>query len=147
MAESCVFKPTVRNKEGKEVNSRLFDNLLHFSSNDREFAKKYYFIGTNDEFLRANAKYVEYDENGEITFQSLRKLAKLNVKKDTLLNTLNKDINSGVYDYEDAITRLQSFNRNSQFNNEFMATITSTKDGKYYLSVVERNASNELALN
>ena len=28
-----------------------------------------------------------------------------------------------------------------------MATIKSTTDGKYYLSVVERNPSNELALN
>ena len=64
----------------------------------------------------------------------MRSLAKLNVDKDTLINTLNKDINSGIYDYEEAVNRLQSFNRNSQFNNEFMATITSTKDGRYNLS-------------
>ena len=55
MGESCVFKPTVKNNKGEEVNSKLFDSLLHFSSNDREFAKKYYFIGTNEEFLKANS--------------------------------------------------------------------------------------------
>ena len=51
MGESCVFKPTVKNKKGEEVNSKLFDSLLHFSSNDREFAKKWYFIGTNNDVL------------------------------------------------------------------------------------------------
>ena len=147
MAESCSIFAHCTNSKGEVVESRLFKDLLHYTSNNRELAKEYYGIGINPKFLEKVQESAKFDENGEITFQSLRKLAKLNVKKDTLLNTLNKDINSGVYDYEDAITRLQSFNRNSQFNNEFMATITSTKDGKYHLSVVERNSSNELALN
>ena len=147
MADKCSIYAHCTNSKGEVVESRLFKDLLHYTSNNRELAKEYYGIGINPKFLEKVQGSAKFDENGEITFQSLRSLAKLNVGKDNLLNTLNKDINSGIYDYEEAITRLQSFNRNSQFNNEFMATIKSTTDGKYYLSVVEKNPSNELALN
>ena len=95
MAESCVFKPTVRNKEGKEVYSRLWDSLLHFSSGDREFAKKYYFLGTNEEFLRANAGHIEYDENGEIALKGSIILPIFNelikdIDRNGLLNGIGK---------------------------------------------------------
>lgn len=146
MADKCSIFAHCTNSKGEVVESRLFKDLLHYTSNNRGLAKEYYGIGINPKFLEKVQDSAKFDENGEITFQSLRKLAKLNVGKDNLLNTLNKDINSGIYDYEEAITRLQSFNRNSQFNDEFMATITSTKDGKYNLSVVEKNAANEAAL-
>ena len=147
MADKCSIYAHCTNSKGEVVESRLFKDLLHYTSNNRELAKEYYGIGINPKFLEKVQGSAKFDENGEITFQSLRSLAKLNVGKDNLLNILNKDINSGIYDYEEAINRLQSFNRNSQFNNEFMATIKSTTDGKYYLSVVEKNPSNELALN
>ena len=146
MAESCVFKPTVRNKEGKEVNSRLFDSLLHFSSNDREFAKKYYFIGTNDEFLRANAKYVEYDENGEITFKSLKNLVSLDISSEKIINQLNKDIGSGEHEYGEAVSLMTSFNNNSPYSDEYMATISTVEGGKANLQVVRKTTANQTAL-
>lgn len=146
MAESCVFKPTVRNKEGKEVNSRLFDNLLHFSSNDREFAKKYYFIGTNDEFLRTNARHVEYDENGEITFKSLKNLVSLDISSEKIINQLNKDISSGEHEYGEAVSLMTSFNNNSPYNDEYMATISTVEEGKANLQVVRRTTANQTAL-
>ena len=147
MADKCSIYAHCTNSKGEVVESRLFKDLLHYTSNNRELAKEYYGIGINPKFLEKVQGSAKFDENGEITFQSLRSLAKLNVDKDMLINTLNRDINSGIYDYVEAVNRLQSFNRNSQFNNEFMATIKSTTDGKYYLSVVEKNPSNELALN
>lgn len=146
MAESCVFKPTVRNKEGKEVNSRLFDNLLHFSSNDREFAKKYYFIGTNDEFLRTNARHVEYDENGEITFKSLKNLVSLDISSEKIINQLNKDISSGEHEYGEAVSLMTSFNNNSPYNDEYMATISAVEGGKANLQVVRKTTANQTAL-
>ena len=146
MAESCVFKPTVRNKEGKEVNSRLFDNLLHFSSNDREFAKKYYFIGTNDEFLRTNARHVEYDENGEITFKSLKNLVSLDISSEKIINQLNKDISSGEHEYGEAVSLMTSFNNNSPYNDEYMATISTVEEGKANLQVIRRTTANQTAL-
>lgn len=146
MAESCVFKPTVRNKEGKEVSSRLFDNLLHFSSNDREFAKKYYFIGTNDEFLRTNARHVEYDENGEITFKSLKNLVSLDISSEKIINQLNKDISSGEHEYGEAVSLMTSFNNNSPYSDEYMATISTIEGGKANLQVVRKTTANQTAL-
>lgn len=146
MAESCVFKPAVRNKEGKEVNSKLFDSLLHFSSNDREFAKKYYFIGTNDEFLRTNARHVEYDENGEITFKSLKNLVSLDISSEKIINQLNKDISSGEHEYGEAVSLMTSFNNNSPYNDEYMATISTVEGGKANLQVVRKTIANQTAL-
>ncbi len=146
MAESCVFKPTVRNKEGKEVNSRLFDSLLHFSSNDREFAKKYYFIGTSDEFLRTNARHVEYDENGEITFKSLKNLVSLDISSEKIINQLNKDIGSGEHEYGEAVSLMTSFNNNSPYNDEYMATISTVEGGKANLQIVRKTKANQIAL-
>lgn len=146
MAESCVFKPTVRNKEGKEVYSRLWDSLLHFSSGDREFAKKYYFIGTNEEFLRANADHIEYDENGEITFKSLKKLVSLDISSEKILEQLNKDIGSGEYEYEEAVSLMNNFNRSNPYNDEYMATISTVEGGKTKLQVVKKTKANQAAL-
>ena len=47
MAKSCAYKPSVKNKEGKIVNSRLFDSLLAFFNKDRAESKKHYFIVPN----------------------------------------------------------------------------------------------------
>lgn len=47
MAESCVLNFSVRNKKGEVVESKLFNDLLHYSSNDREFAKEYYYVGSD----------------------------------------------------------------------------------------------------
>ena len=113
MADSCSIFAHCKNSKGEVVESRFFKDLLHYTSNNRELAKEYYGIGINPKFLEKVQGSAKFDEDGEITFQSLRKLAKLNVGRDNLLNILNKDINSGIYDYEEAITRLQSFNRNS----------------------------------
>lgn len=146
MGESCVFKPTVKNKEGKEVNSRLFDDLLHFSSNDREFAKKYYFIGTSDEFLRTNARHVEYDENGEITFKSLKNLVSLDISSEKIINQLNKDIGSGEHEYGEAVSLMTSFNNNSPYNDEYMATISTVEGGKANLQIVRKTKANQTAL-
>ena len=144
--ESCVFKPTVRNNQGEEVNSKLFDSLLHFSSNDREFAKKFYFVGTNEDFLRANAGKIKLDENGEITFNSLKNLVSLGLHSDKIIKQLDKDLGAGVYEYEEAISLMTSFNNTSPYSDEYMATISNSEEGKVNLHIVKRNATNEMAL-
>ena len=86
MAEKCSIFPHCTNSKGEVVESRLFKDLLHYTSNNRELAKEYYGKGIDPKFLELVQDSAKFDENGEITFQSLRKLAKLNVKKDILLN-------------------------------------------------------------
>lgn len=148
MAESCSLKCHVRNPKGEVVESRLFNDLLHYTSNNRELTKEYYGVGTNQEFLDKVQGEAKFDENGQITLQSLRELTdlKTHVEDKTLLDMLNKDIGAGVYDYGEAMPKLQYFNRNSQFNNEFLATLEQTGDGKYRLHVVKNNRANLNAL-
>lgn len=141
----CTKLAHVRNSNGEVVESNLFRDLLsHLST--RELAKEYYSVGTNQEFLDRVRDKAKFDENGEITFSSLRKLANINISQEQLLQTLNKQIGSGTYDYSQAVAKLQSFNRNSQFKDEFMATIKFNNEGKYELSVVPKNSANEAAL-
>lgn len=148
MAESCSLKCHVRNPKGEVVESRLFNDLLHYTSNNRELTKEYYGVGTNQEFLDKVQEKAKFDKNGQITLQSLRELTDLKtyVEDKALLDMLNKDIGAGIYDYGEAMPKLQYFNRNSQFNDEFLATLEQTKDGKYRLHVVKNNRVNLNAL-
>ena len=141
----CTVLAHVRNSNGEVVESNLFKDLLsHLPT--RELAKEYYSVGTNQDFLDRVRDKAKFDENGEITFASLRKLANINVSQEQLLSTINKQIGSGTYNYQQAIARLQSFNRNSQFKDDFMATIKYNNEGKFELSVVPRTQANESAL-
>lgn len=144
MGESCSLIAHVKNSKGEVVESRLFKDLLHHLS-DRGLTKQYYGVGTDPKFLNKVRDKADFDENGEITFNSLRKLSKLNIKEEKLIATLNEDIGAGTYTYDDAITKLQNFNRSSQFNKDYMAMITPDK-GKYKLSIVPRTSSNESTL-
>jgi hypothetical protein len=111
----------------------LFDDLRKLTNNDRGLSKKYYFLGKNKEFLDKYGKDAKFDENGEITVNSLIKLAGIDIHEDKILNMLNKDIGAGVMQYDDAIHRLQKFNRTSTFNDDYMATLIPTEEGKYDL--------------
>lgn len=140
----CTILAHVRNSKGEVVESKLFNDLLHYTSN-RELAKEYYAVGTNSDFLNKVKDKAEFDENGEITFNSLHDLTKMNLKQEQLLNTLNKDIKSGTYTYQEAVNRMQNFNRNNAMNKKYMATIKEDK-GQYKLSVVPRTEANESSL-
>ena len=103
MSKSCTILAHVRRPDGTIVESRLFNDLLHYTSNNRELAKEYYGVGTSEEFLSKAREYQEFqtDENGEITFKSLRHIAKIDIESDKLLQVLNKDIGEGEYSYDE----------------------------------------------
>lgn len=146
MAGSCNIYAQVLNSKGEVVDSRLFKDLLHYTSNDRELTKKLYKVSMDAKFKSLTADKAQFDENGEITLKSFLKLTNTSLNNEQLLQKLNTDIGSGVYDYQDAIQRLQNFNKNNPFNDRYLATITSIK-GQYRLSVVKRNSHEENKLN
>ena len=139
--ENCVWKPSVINKKGEEVDSKLFNSLLRFSQNNREFAKKWYYIGTSEEFLEANRGKVQLDENGEITFNSLRKLANIDIKEELILEHLNAHLGNEAKDYNTAISLANSFNSSSEFKDDFVAIIGEVVDGKTRIQVVKKTES------
>ena len=144
MGKSCTILAHVRNSKGEIVESRLFKDLLSYLDS-RSLAKEYYYVGTDKGFLDRVRDKAKFDENGEITFSSLKRLAKINVKQERELEVLNKNIKAGVYSYEDAISKVVDFNRNNDLNDNYMATIV--KEGnKYRLSVIPRTKSKEAEL-
>lgn len=147
MGRGCTILAHVKNNIGKIVESKLFKDLLHYTSNNRELTKEYYAVGTNEEFLSKVRDREEYkeDENGEITFKSLKELAKLDLATDKLIDVLNKDIHSGKYSYEDAVKKVQYFNENNIFSDKVLATMTLIGNNQYFVSVVPtvKNTTNE----
>lgn len=141
MSKSCTILAHVRRPDGSVVESRLFNDLLHYTSNNRELAKEYYAVGTSPEFLSKAREYQEFqtDENGEITFSSLRHIAKIDIESDKLLQVLNKDIGEGEYSYDEALRRIQNFNDNNSFSDQVIATMFPTASGKYYVTVVPQS--------
>lgn len=142
----CTILAHVRNPKGEVVESRLYKDLLHYTSNNRQLTKEYYAVGTNEGLLSRVKDIAEFDENGEITFKSLQRLANLQVNEDSLMQVLNNDLGAGEMTYDEAISKLAAFNRNSSYNNSYMATITPGNNGMYILSVVKKNKANQVAL-
>ena len=138
MSKSCTILAHVRRPNGEIVESRLFKDLLHYTSNNRELTKEYYAVGTSEDFLSKAREYQEFqtDENGEITFSALRTIAKMDIESEKLLQVLNKDIGEGKYSYDEALRRIQSFNDNNTFSDKVIATMFPTASGKYYVTVV-----------
>lgn len=138
MSKTCTILAHVRNSNGEIVESNLFKDLLHYTSNNRELAKQYYKVGTAEEFLSKvrDREDFETDENGEITFKSLNSIAKIDLERDKLIETLNKDIHSGNYNYTDAIKKIQYFNEHNIFADTTMATIVPSGKNSYFVSVI-----------
>lgn len=143
----CSILAHVRNPKGEIVESRLYNDLLHHTSNNRGLTKEYYAVGTSKTFLDEVGHRAEFDENGEITFSSLERLSGLQIDTDALTKSLNKEIGAGVTTYEEAISKVVSFNKSNRYKGSFMATIKPTSGGKYTLEVVKKSPAEEVALN
>lgn len=139
MGKSCLLKTHVRNSQGDMVESRLFNDLLNYLPS-RALAIEYYAVGTNQEFLNEVRNKAKFDENGEITFNSLRQLANINIAEEEIIDRLNKEIGAGTMNYQEAIVKVKEFNANSQFKDNFLATITYNNKGQYELYVTKKDA-------
>lgn len=137
MGKSCLLKTHVRNPQGNMVESRLFNDLLNYLPS-RALAVEYYAVGTNKEFLNEVKDKAKYDENGEITFESLRQLSNMNLSEEELIAKLDKEIGAGTMDYQQAVAKVKEFNANSQFNDKFLATATYNNKGQYELYITKK---------
>lgn len=155
--EACVLIPNVKSKTNENGDgtspSKLFKDLLHYSNNNRKFAKAAWAVSQSEKF-RADHKDFKLDENGEPLFSELKKVAFDNFKEYTtyenLQETLNKDLNKG-YDgnsYRDGIRRVAEFNRTNPFSGmndksePFIATIQEDERGGFTLQIVPNTQRN-----
>lgn len=146
MANSCAYRPKVRNNQGELVDSRLFDGLLSIFPKDRNNVKKHYFVGTNPTFLERFEDRIELDENGEITLDSYKEITGLDINEEVLLSSLNKKYKTGVLDYNDAIGIANRFNTSDDFKKDYIASLSEAEGGKVKVEIVKRDSTEELKL-
>lgn len=146
MAKSCSIDAHVRNKNGEVVVSNLWRDLMTFTNSNRFLSRQYYKLGTNPEYLNLIKDKATFDENGEITFESLRKIAKLRFKNDEILEKVRGSFRASGLTQDEAIQRVDEFNRESQFKKRYLATFNEETDGTYTIDVVHRNKVNEQIL-
>lgn len=160
MAKSCAIIPQVRNKNGEIVDSKLFTDLLSFTSNRAE-AVRLYQITKSQQFAQQAANRVTMDDNGEPTIKSLFDNTNINsyISEKQVLDKLNKDI--GHYErgkrtlryvpnttsnYNSLIEKAIEFNNNSEFSGNYVATVNRSVDaetGKKTLNIEVQKRTKE----
>ena len=145
MAKSCAIIPQVRNRRGEIVDSKLFKDLLSFTSNNRSEAVKLYQITKSQEFIRQTDSKLSFDENGEPTMKSLFDNTTIDsyISEQQVMDKLNKDI--GHYkkgsrslnyvpdttsNFDSLVERAIKFNNESEFNNDYVALVNKTIDAE-----------------
>ena len=144
MKGKCALKPCVRTKDGKVVESRLFNSLFSILKNRPE-AWKHYNIATNPDFI-STLQHAELDENGELTFESYVNAVQLDVA-DKISTELEKKLGERTnLSFNDASQKINSFNRNNTEHHSYMATMEKQKNGSYNVKIVKKTSQAENAL-
>ena len=72
--KSCAVIPQIKGKDGNVKDSKLFNDLLSFTNNNREQTNRLYYITKNPKFQSDYSDILKYDDLGEVTMNSLLKL-------------------------------------------------------------------------
>lgn len=149
---ACAIIPTVTSRDGKKVDSRLFQDLLSFLSNNRKEAIRLYLITKNPKFIQEWNPKLKLDNNDEPTISSL--LQKTDLKKfineSMVLEKLNRDI--GHYEkntdrstswiknsenYKKLTDKARKFNSTSEFKDEYVARVTDVPSSESQKAFIE----------
>lgn len=163
MAKSCAIIPQVRNNRGEIVDSKLFKDLLSFTSNNRGEAVRLYQTTKSQQFIQQSRGNLTLDGNGEPTFKSLLDNTNISdyISERQVLDKLNKDI--GHYEkggsvpkytpdttpnFGSLVDKAIRFNKESEFSDSYVALVNRTIDaetGKKLLNIVVRKKTNSNA--
>ena len=145
MARNCAIIPKVKNRNGQVVDSKLFKDLLSFTSNNRSEAVRLYLITKSSSFIKNWQSRLTLDENNEPTLRSLLKKTNFSdvIPETKVLERLNKEI--GYYkkginrpalwvnndeNYQKLKQRAIAFNRNSEYSDDYVANIIKIQDSE-----------------
>ena len=145
MTKNCAIIPKVKNRNGQVVDSKLFKDLLSFTSNNRSEAVRLYLITKNDSFIRDWVPRLTLDENDEPTLRSLLKETNLSdvIPETKVLERLNREI--GYYkkgidrpalwvnndeNYQKLKQKAIDFNKNSEYRDDYVANIVKIQDSE-----------------
>lgn len=150
--KSCALYPAIKTSNNEVKDSKLFKDLLSYTSNNRSQATKLYLITKNEKFQSDWYKELTLDELGEPTLESLINNLDLEsflkesdsieyIKK--LLGNLNNPIEDTTENYNNIISKAIEFNDNSIYNKKFVAILRKANNN-IFLSVERKNDSNDL---
>ena len=139
---SCVIIPKVINKRQEYVESKLFKDLLQFTDNDRDVTKVQYVLAKDPKVIDAIGNKAEFDENGELTIDSLLNYTKLKVDDEKILKTLNKRLGEGEHPTALGLAKVTTFNRTNP-KGKFMATFTVVDNDNVTIKIVKRTNKNK----
>lgn len=154
--ESCAIIPQVIGKNGEIKDSRLFDDLLSFTNNDKILTNRLYYITKNPKFKSDYSDVLEYDDSGEVTIKSLIKLNVSDFIEDSkIIENISNKYNfykegapiiteDTTENYNDAVEKAIDFNTSSDYRDDFVAVVRRTTDRNIYVSVEKANDSNKL---
>ena len=145
MARSCAIIPKVKNRNGQVVDSKLFKDLLSFTSNNRSEAIRLYLITKSNQFIKDWQPRLTLDENNEPTLRSLLKQTNISevIPETKVLERLNREI--GYYkkgmdrpalwenndeNYQKLKQRAIAFNQNSEYRDDYVANIIKIQDSE-----------------
>ena len=145
MAKSCAIIPKVKNRNGQIVDSKLFKDLLSFTSNNRSETTRLYLITKSDSFIKDWIPRLTLDENNEPTLRSLLKQTNLSeiIPETKVLERLNREI--GYYkkgmdrpalwlnndeNYQKLKKKAMAFNQNSEYRDDYVARVVNIQDSE-----------------
>lgn len=145
MARNCAIIPKVKNRNGQVVDSKLFKDLLSFTSNNRSETTRLYLITKSSQFIKDWQPRLTLDENNEPTLRSLLKHTNLSkvIPETKVLERLNREI--GYYkkgmdrpalwvnndeNYQKLKQKAIAFNQNSEYRDDYVANIIKIQDSE-----------------
>lgn len=145
MKNRCIITPTVK-VGNQDVVSKLFTELANYTGST-EAAQELWALSQVEEF-REGLDNLEYDENGEPTFDSFSKA--INIKEylagDISMNGLKQDAGAinkegDVIEYTDSD---EAIDKAVTFNEEYPNYVASVKrvNGKYTIDVEKKTSQN-----
>lgn len=137
---SCVVCPNAKNKFTGALNpSKFFKGLLGYHQGDRQKTKEDYVTGTSDDFKERFGDKVKWDSNEEPTVDSYLEFSNREVDKSRRIAALNKQLESGEYDFDTALAKKNNFEKlnDDDVNSRFEVLMTPVEGHKFKIQVVE----------
>lgn len=145
MAKSCAIIPKVRSNKGTVTESKLFKDLLSFTSNNRSLAVRLYQVTKGQQFIQEWNPKLVLDDNNEPTLRSL--LQKTNLSKYISDRAVQERLNREIGYYKKGQNRPAlwvpnpknismltqkaiQFNTTSEFRDEYVASVISIQDAE-----------------
>lgn len=140
MATQCTLKPLILDKDGNEIESRLFNGLLTYTNRGK--ALDIYYGVCSEEFHNQIGYTYPMDENGEYLPDHIALVHGLISEKDFLTKLDHKygryDRNGNViqYGFNKASQTAKEFNKTNSLSKIVQMQVNLAENGRYHVKII-----------